>query len=140
MLALLALAGAQVFGMQRGYLCECNGEAVETTHSHCHVAPTGEAQTCEDSSDSPSHSHHHEDSGSKQHVPLKVKLNAQGKVACAQAPMAPLALPLTAMPWLDLFSLLPGADAVVSRAMPLPPYQGGPPGVIQVAKCMVLLV
>ncbi len=36
MLCVLAMAGAQVFGLVQGYLCDCNDTPVVTESDHCH--------------------------------------------------------------------------------------------------------
>ncbi len=137
LLALVALAGAQVFGLQRGYLCECTGQVIETASTHCDVSPGGTPAPCD------SHSHHERDGGTQQHTPVKVDLtaHAQGKDASA-ASFAAFALavaPLLALP--DFLSPLsaPGDHAVPSHAPP-----GDAPvtasAAVRVARCMVLLV
>src|SRR6478672_6494347 len=88
LLALLALAGAQVFGLQRGFLCECSGETVETSYEFCHHVhenmhePCAEGHHQHDGSSAAPEDHQHDNQGdSHEHTPLKVTLTAasQGK-------------------------------------------------------------
>lgn len=69
-LALLALGWAQVFGMMRGYVCDCGGEVEITAQDHCH-GPHGIA--CHDhDAVMPGHDHedHDDETDSHQHAPL----------------------------------------------------------------------
>ena len=123
--ALLALAGAQVFGLQRGYVCLCSGEAIET------VAPS-----CEKDHNCCDHEH---EGLPHDHAPLKVKHEAQGKTAAMPQVQAPVLVavlefdPVAALP-----VILPPA---VMAAMQAPPGRCvNPPASLLVAQCMVLLV
>lgn len=149
-LALLALAGAQVFGLQRGFLCECSGEAVETSYGYCHHVHGSMHEPCEedhhehDGTVPQDHDHDHENQGgSHEHTPLKVELTAasQGKdtSAFSVAPV-PALLPIADLP--DFLSFLLAAPVdMASEGIPPPHgHAGGPPGIRETAKCMVLLI
>lgn len=74
--ALLALGWAQVFGMMRGYLCDCNGSAHISALDHCH----GDHGECCHDDESAQHSHkdHDEDDGeTHEHMPLKESVQAR---------------------------------------------------------------
>jgi hypothetical protein len=75
--ALLALGWAQVFGMVRGYLCECHGSAQITAFDHCH----GGQDAYFHEHEAPLHSHEdHEESEegeTHEHEPVKETLDAQ---------------------------------------------------------------
>ncbi|GEP41488.1 hypothetical protein [Brevifollis gellanilyticus] len=79
-LALLALGWAQVFGIMRGYLCDCSGVAQISVFDHCH-GDHGEA--CHHD-DTPAHScndgHDHGDQvpcETHDHEPVKEDVKAQ---------------------------------------------------------------
>lgn len=74
--ALLALGWAQVFGLTRGYWCDCAGAGQVSMFDHCHG---DHGQGCHHD-DSPLHSHEgHEDDeeDTHEHAPVKVSLDAQ---------------------------------------------------------------
>ncbi len=84
--ALLALGWAQVFGMMRGYVCDCGGEVEITAMDHCH-GPHGIA--CHDhESDAPEHDHSEKDS--HEHPPLTESVQAQQQSAQASLVVAPM--------------------------------------------------
>lgn len=123
--ALLALLGAQVFGLQRGFLCVCTGEVVETLAAHCQDTD----QSC---------GHEHE--VPHDHMPLKVKHEAQGKVSSLPQVQAP---PLLAI--LDFFPVIALLQACppcgIKEATQAPPgLSENPPASLLVAQCTVLLV
>lgn len=79
--ALLALGWAQVFGIMRGYLCDCSGVAQISSFDHCH-GNHGEA--CHHDGEGPAHScqDHHEDGEqvpceTHEHEPVKESVQAQ---------------------------------------------------------------
>ncbi len=137
LLALVALAGGQVFGLQQGYLCECTGETVETSSTHCDVSPAGTATPCE------SHGHQHEvPVDTQEHAPLKVDLKAasHGKETSVHPSIG---FVVAALPVLDLPEYLscihvPGNDTLAIHGPPDAPVN--PSDAVQVARCMVLLV
>jgi hypothetical protein len=146
--ALFALAGAQVFGLQRGFLCECTGEAVETSYEYCHHVHGEMHAPCEEDhhehdGTAPQDHEHENQGGSHEHTPLKVELNAasHGKDASAFAavPVFVLATIAELPDFLAFLIAAPGDTA--TREVP-PPYlhSGGPPGIRETAKCMVLLI
>lgn len=88
--ALLALGWAQVFGMMRGYVCDCGGEVEITAIDHCH-GPHGSAchdhegvTPCHDQDD------HSDETDSHEHSPLTESVQAQQQSAQASLPVAPM--------------------------------------------------
>jgi hypothetical protein len=127
-LALFALLGAQVFGLQRGYLCLCTGEAVETAATHC-----------EDSEEGCGHEHEDEEAP-VEHAPLTVKHEAQGKTSSmqVQAPVLVAVLDFT-----ESFSAWPERQAAsggTAMSRPPPGRFANPPAALLVAECTVRLV
>jgi hypothetical protein len=150
--ALVALAGAQVFGLQRGFLCECSGESVETSFEYCHHAQGNMHESCgEDhhgnggSSTVPQDHEHKNQGGTHEHAPLKVTLTAasQGKDTSATVVVpVPVLFALAELPdFLSFLLAFPG-DTATESASAVPPslHGGGPPGIRATAKCMVLLI
>jgi hypothetical protein len=148
--ALLALAGAQVFGLQRGFLCECSGETVETSYEYCHHVHGNMHEPCaedhqehEDSSPAPQDHEHPNQGGSHEHAPLKVTLTAasQGKdTSAAVVVPVPVLFALAELPdFLSMLLAFPG-DTTTDSSSPPPSHNGGPPGIRATAKCMVLLI
>lgn len=87
--ALLALGWAQVFGIMRGYLCECHGTAQISSFDHCH----GDHDKCchEDESTSHSHEDHDEDDGeTHEHEPVKDTVQARTIASTSVATSAPV--------------------------------------------------
>ncbi|MEQ1749184.1 MAG: hypothetical protein ABL974_07155 [Prosthecobacter sp.] len=89
-LALLALGWAQVFGMMRGYVCDCGGEVEITAMDHCH-GPHGaachdhEAVTpCHDQDD------HSDEEDSHEHAPLTESVQAQQQSLQTSLMVAPM--------------------------------------------------
>ena len=119
-LAFLAVAGAQVFGLQRGYVCQCYGDAVETPHSHC----DDEEHRCGDE-------HSHEPLTVKHEAPTQpgppATNHLHGFLAIAQQP--------------DLTQSWT-ADAMARPVFLRPPriMDASPPASLMVAECIVLLV
>lgn len=137
LLALLALAGAQVFGLQRGYLCECNGEVVETSSQHCHVSGDHTTSPC----DVPLPHGDHKQGDTEEHAPLKLDLMAQasgGGASSSAIGFVAIAPPLADLP--AFLSLVPVPDTeTAATQVPLDASVHAATS-IQVARCMVLLV
>jgi len=90
LIALLAISWAQVFGMMRGYVCDCGGVVEITTVDHCH-GPHGIA--CHDHENTaPGHdkSDHADEKDSHEHAPLTESLQAQKHTAQASFVSAPM--------------------------------------------------
>jgi hypothetical protein len=146
--ALLALAGAQVFGLQRGFLCECSGEAVETSYEYCHHAHGDMHAPCEEDlhehdGTTPQGHEHENQGGSHEHKPLKVELTAasHGKDASAFAAVpVPVLSVLAELPDFLAFLIAAPGDSATKAAPPPYLHSGGPPGIRDTAKCMVLLI
>lgn len=87
--ALLALGWAQVFGIMRGYLCDCHGTAQISSFDHCH----GDHDKCchEDESTSHSHEQHEKDDGeTHEHEPVKDTVQARTIASTSVATSAPV--------------------------------------------------
>ena len=126
-LALFALLGAQVFGLQRGYLCLCSGEAIETP-----------APSCEDDEDCCDHEHEGLPHG---HTPVQVKHEAQGKVSSTpQVLQAPVLVAILDFAESLMASFEVRASAEMAMSRPPPGRDENPPASLLVAECMVLLI
>ncbi len=138
-LAVLVVVCAQVFGMQRGFVCEHQGTRVETAAEHCHhEEETGKTGFVSCSEDSHKDDSEHEDT--EHHAPLTVDLQAD--TACLTAVYIPAFVAV-------LVAEKPVHDWVLIQAltehemMKTPLDTGGessPPAALQVARCMVILV
>jgi len=134
MLALLAVACSQVFGVQRGYICERNGWGIETMADHHH---SGDGLSVEDF-DHGTTDHHHEegDDNTEHHAPLKVDMSAS-HVPSATSVQA-------VMMWAtdQLAALMVPAASELKRLGSAPPYPGerAPPAALVVAESVVFLV
>lgn len=114
LLALLALGWAQVFGLTRGYWCDCSGVAQVSQFDHCHGHHGGGCHH----DDTPSHSHedHDADDGeTHQHAPAQESLDAQ-TFASLSAPLPPA----VAVEVLPVFQPRPG-DERRQEPCPRPP-------------------
>jgi len=124
-LVLFALLGAQVFGLQRGYVCLCTNDFVETAAAVCE-----EDESCCD--------HEHE-GAPPEHAPLTVKHEAQGGTSATPLIHAPVLLAI-----LEFHVFTDASDANLAARMGLdrpPPGKGdNPPASLLVAECKVLLV
>lgn len=92
-LALLALGWAQVFGMMRGYVCDCGGEIEISAYDHCHgphgVSCHHDSELVHD--DAPIH--HHDDADTHTHDALKESVKAkQISPLGSQAPLPVMAV------------------------------------------------
>lgn len=88
-LALLALGWAQVFGIMRGYLCDCHGIAQISSFDHCH----GDHDKCCHDDESTSHSHDdHDKHGGEthEHEPVKDTVQARTIASMDVVTSAPL--------------------------------------------------
>jgi hypothetical protein len=121
-LALFALLGAQVFGLHRGYVCVCTGEAVETAASHCE-----DSEGCD-----------HEDENVP-HEPLTVKHEAQGKMATTPQLQAPVLVAILDLNDVIALALTQASKAPVMDHAP-PGHDANPPASLLVAECQVLLI
>lgn len=135
--AILAVVCAQVFGMQRGYVCEHQGVAIQTQVEHCHrvaaeapaFAPcTGD---CGEKSNLPNDTEHH--------TPLSVEL--QARVSTLGSIPAPMYLPVMMAELPEYAWMLNQAKAMSEFSnRPLTTCGCSPPTSLQVAACVVLLV
>ena len=138
-LAVLVVGCAQVFGMQRGFVCEHQGTAVETVSDHCHhVAEAGKADFVSCAEDAHEELADHEDK--EHHSPLTVDLQAGTAGLTAVSIPAFVAVLVAEIPvheWVLVQAL------TMNEMMKTPLDTGGerpPPAALQVACCMVILV
>ena len=138
-LAVLVMAGAQVFGVERGYACAHGDELVETKAEHCHrvIVDDHEGEVpCEDTS-----SKECESKGEKEHhTPLSVDMQvAPSSFALVAIPVF-VAVQIAELPvheWALMLTLVED----VSMKTPLDTGGDSPPSAaVQVARCMVILV
>jgi hypothetical protein len=138
-LAVLVVACAQVFGMQRGYACAHSEETVETKAEHCHrviVADHAHEAPCEEST-----SKECGDKGEKEHhAPLGVDMQT------APSSLAAISIPvfvavLVANGWVHDWAL---NQRLAERELIKTPLDTGgdspPSAAVQVARCMVFLI
>lgn len=92
--ALLALGWAQVFGLTRGYWCDCSGAGHVSMFDHCH----GHHGTSCHHDEIPLHSHEDHDDGGEthEHAPVKESLDAQTLVLTVLS--VPSELPVEFLP------------------------------------------
>lgn len=140
-LAVLVVACAQVFGVQRGYACAHGEETVETKAEHCHRVIVDDHDheheaPCEESS-----SKECSDQGEKEHhAPLGVDMQA------APSSLAAVSIPvfvavLVANSWVHDWMLIQTLAERELMRMPLDTGGDSPPtAAVQVVRCMVILV
>jgi hypothetical protein len=123
-LALLALLGAQVFGLQRGFVCICSGEAVETLAPDC---KDENAHCCEQEHDGLPH----------EHAPRTVKHEASNKT-----PSSPEVQARALVAILEFVNFQTALHTSPAGAVmrPAQDRRGIPPASLQVAACTVLRI
>lgn len=138
-LAVLAVACAQVFGLERGFACDHGDELVETTAEHCHrvLADAHEEEVpCHESP-----ANDCGDSGEKEHhTPLSVDMQAAPSSLASVSTPAFVAVPMVEFELRDWILSQVLAAREFSK---IPPDTGGnspPSAAVQVASCMVILV
>ncbi|WP_395753821.1 hypothetical protein [Prosthecobacter sp.] len=150
-LAVMLVAGAQVFGLQRGYICHHHDVAVLTSAEHCHhAAESGGYTPCttthvEDHADDHADAHADEepyhDEHSERHVPLKVSTTAATSSQAQAATPTFVAILITELPAFDhLFLLHAPAPAHSLKTPPHAQSERPPPAALQVAHSMVLRI
>lgn len=103
LLAFVAMLWAQVFGLHRGFVCDCGGVAEVTAMDHCH-GPHSEA--ChEHDEESPCHQDHDDDANTHEHSALIERLVA-GNVIDMVAVPAPLVSVVEMPVWLAVEPVL----------------------------------
>jgi len=132
--ALVAVMCAQVFGLQQGYLCMCEGDAVVTEATHCHPVHASHQQESTD----PCNEQHSTGTGDQTpHQPLKQDLKAATLTKTPVAP--PVMVAIEPDDFLIELIARPQAVPVVSFEAPL--MTSAPlPAALLVARCTVLLV
>jgi hypothetical protein len=138
-LAVLVVACAQVFGMQRGYACAHADVTVETKAEHCHreiVDDHAGEVPCEETS-----SKECDSKGEKEHhAPLSVDMQAAPSSLAAVAIPAFVAVQIAELPLFE-WALIRSLSEDVSMKTPLDTGGDSPPSAaVQVARCMVILV
>lgn len=138
-LAVLVVACAQVFGVQRGYVCAHGDETLETKAEHCHrviVDDHAHEAPCEESSGKECG-----DQGEKEHhAPLDVDMQAAPSSLVAVAIPVFVAVQIAELPAREWALMLTLAEDV-SMKTPLDTGGDSPPSAaVQVARCMVILV
>jgi hypothetical protein len=138
-LAVLVVGSAQVFGMQRGFVCEHQGTRVETTEEHCHhVAEAGKSGFVLCAQDSHADDNEHEDT--EHHAPLTMHLQA-GTAGLAAVSIPTFVAVLVAENPLHEWVLIQVLTEHEMMKTPLDTGEEGPPSAaLQVARCMVILV
>tara|TARA_R110002049_G_scaffold297881_1_gene487293 strand:+ start:278 stop:724 length:447 start_codon:yes stop_codon:yes gene_type:complete len=137
-LAVLAVACAQMFGMQRGFVCDHEGAIVETESDHCHrVMVEGQKDSA------PCHGNSAKDctdSGEREeHAPLKVVLEVSPSSLVTIITPAFIAVQIAEISvrdWL-MQQKLAEDDLLFSR---LDAGGTSPPAAVRVARCIVMLV
>lgn len=137
-LAVLAVACAQLFGMQRGFVCDHVGAVVETESDHCHrVILEGQKESahCHGSSAKDC-----TDSGEKEeHAPLNVALEVSPSSLATVITPAFIAVQIaeiTVRDWL-VQQKLTEDDLLFLRT---DAGSADPPAALRIAQCMVMLV
>jgi hypothetical protein len=137
-LAFVAVAFAQVFGVQRGYICDHGDHVVETGAQHCHrlvVDGYSREVPCEDHC-----SEHGEDKSERdEHQPLSLDVHAAPsslEVYSVPGFVAVLPVEIWVQDWVEFQSL---SEPDKTKAAP-DTGGGNLPAALQVAHCTVLLV
>ncbi len=86
-LALLALGWAQVFGLTRGYWCDCSGVGHVSAFDHCH-GDHGESCHHDDAALHSEKDHDEDEGETHPHAPIKEALDAQLHIALCIPSMA----------------------------------------------------
>jgi len=137
-LAILVVACAQVFGVQRGYACAHGEATVETKAEHCHrviADDHADEVPCEETS-----SNECEGKGEKEHhAPLSVDMQATPSNLAAVSIPAFVAV-LVGETWVRDWVLIQALAENEWMRMPLDTGEESPPASLQVARCMVILV
>ncbi|WP_395730744.1 hypothetical protein [Prosthecobacter sp.] len=123
-LAVLAVACAQVFGLQRGFLCDCGGVQEVTQADHCHGPHSAachdeeKAAPCHSSDDHPDSEDTHE------HPAIVESLTASQASVIQIAAPAPVLVDLVIPEWI-LSVLLPAQVSMVAEAPPWLEHERG---------------
>lgn len=148
-LALLLVACAQIFGMDRGFLCDCGGIEKVTRVDHCHGPHSAACHADEDHDLTP---HHHdssthqegEDTDSHEHQALIESLLASITPSLAYSAPVPVITDLVMTgDWYAPLVLTPLSSANAAHSLKHPPHLSSerpPPASLQVARSIVLRV
>ncbi len=138
MLAVVVVACAQVFGVQRGYACNHGNAVVETEVEHCHQVVVNDQRhevPCEESTTKDCDSQGKKD----HHAPLGVDMQAAPSSLVAVSIPAFVAV-LVIETWVHDWVLIQALAENEWMKMPLDTGGESPPASLQVARCMVILV
>lgn len=138
-LAVLVVGCAQVFGMQRGFVCEHQGTIIETAAEHCHhEAEAGKTDFVSCAEDSHTDETDHNDT--EHHAPLAVNLQTGTAGLTTVSIPAFVAVLVAENPVHEWVSI----QMLTKHEMMMQPLDTGgespPPAALQVARCMVILV
>ncbi len=134
MLTVFAVGAAQVWGITRGYVCDCSGEPVEVESSVCETAACHPGHDPEDDcGDVPDHQHQHQHEEATESIQI--------------VPVAPLTYEMPALVEMDSFEIFGRGVLLASglaehRAELKPQDDTGwnPPASVLVAQTVVMLV
>jgi hypothetical protein len=103
LLAFVAMLWAQVFGLHRGFVCDC-GDAQEVTQTdHCHGPHSSDCHDHEE--ESPCHQDHDDDADTNEHAALIERLVAGNGTEMVAVP-APLVSAIEMPVWLAVEPVL----------------------------------
>ena len=131
-LGLLALLSAQVFGLTRGYQCDCTGQVEWTAQDHCHGPHDA---GCHDD-EAPGHAHDEGDGSGERHEHQEVRDDAEAR-------SLPGVIPLNFVPvLLAVFEEAPRWAGSIVAKTPWADWDvgTGPPPGVAVARTTVLLI
>jgi hypothetical protein len=138
-LAVMLVAGAQVFGLQRGYECHHHEVAMVTGAEHCHRAPAGFVPCANTPAEEDAGHHEHEEE-SERHEPLVVSTETGISVLAGVSIPHFVATLLAELPVFDRACVQECAESHMLKLPPAAESGRPPPAALQVARCVVLLV
>jgi hypothetical protein len=136
--ALFALMGAQVFGLQRGYVCDCGGMVELTEFDHCHGPHSAACHDEESPVEHHSHGHADDECGgdTHHHAPYVESIEFFKQQNGGFAPPS-LAGVLSAVPLILSLPLAEPPEVVVRIT---PHNDRSPPECLRVARTQVMLI
>lgn len=136
-IAVLAIGHVQVYGMQRGYLCDHQEQPEETQAPHCHRTVTGGSTLipCNDTSDETGHT----EKDTEHHAPVVVEAKAAPTNLTEVSIPAFISVQFTEIPIHEWVLMQTLADNEM-MSIPLDSKGESPPAAVLVARCMVMLI
>jgi hypothetical protein len=131
-LAVLTVGGAQVLGINRGYLCECNGQPVITGSPSCDAEESAAG--------------HHHDDGDSPGTPHRHQKFSESLKSVSFTPLMLSLPPSVEMDWPEsvMLGLRQACETVerLAELRPQPPDDtgGNAPAALLVARTIVMLV